>query len=361
MTKSHRKGFPTQIPFIYWLLLLVPASFALHRAYGIGVTTFSMAILALIPLSVIMGDATEQLSLRFGPLVGGLMNATFGNATELVIGYVGLRAGLLVMVRASLIGSIIGELLLVLGMGAVAGGIRKREQVFGQPTGSLMSTLMLLAVIGLVVPAVCETSGSQGQPQPHPLSVIVSCILLVTYVLGLVFTLKTHQSLFNQPSPDEEPVARWSWQYATLLLVICTAFVVAESELVVGSVEPTARALGWSQVFIGVIVIAIVGNAAEHSSAVLMAYRDRMDICVNVALGSSAQVALLVAPLLVLMSARFQHPLDLVFSPFEIVAVILSVAVAHFVALDGKTNWFEGAELLAVYLILATGFYFMPA
>lgn len=345
------------------LFLFIPISLVSSALAGRTVATFGLSILALVPISILMGQATEELALHIGPLAGGLLNATFGNAAELIVGVLGLRAGLTVMVKASLTGSVIGELLLVLGMGALAGGTRYKEQSFGRSTGSLMSTLMLLAVIGLVVPAVFANDGAGGVFAPgkaQALSTTVAVILLVTYSLGLLFSLKTHQSLFNECEPDDAPPATWSKTRALGVLMACTLAVFVESELVVESVQVTAQRLGLTQIFIGVVIIAIVGNAAEHATAVWMAYKGRMDICVNVAIGSSAQVALFVAPVLVIMSLTMRHPMDLVFSRFELVAVALSVAVAHFVALDGKTNWFEGVQLLAVYLILATGFYFLP-
>ena len=356
--------FLYQFKPVHVLLGLVPLSIVVSAAVGPGVATFLLSILALIPVSVLMGEATEQLSLHLGPMPGGLLNATFGNAAELAIGFLGLRAGLLPMVRASITGSIIGNMLLVLGMGALAGGLREKEQEFGRPTGSLMSTLMLLAVIGLVAPAVfastwhgtpSETSRSQH------LSAAVATVLLVTYALGLLFTLKTHQSLFTQQESIDSPAPSWSLFQGLTTLCFCALLVFVESEIVVGSVSTAAIRLGLTQTFIGVILVAIAGNAAEHATAVWMAYQGRMDICVNVSVGSSAQIALLVAPLLVLTSMGLPHPLSLIFSPMELTSVILAVAIAHFVGLDGKTNWFEGVELLAVYLILAAAFFYLPA
>ena len=348
---------------IHILYLFIPASVISSKVMGHSVATFCLSVLALIPLSILIGQATEQLALHFGPLVGGLMNATFGNATELVIGLFGLQAGLLPMVRASITGSIIGNLLLVLGMGALAGGMKHKEQEFGKPTGSLMSTLMLLAVIGLVVPAVFSTAGEGPHPGPAQtlsLSVVVAVVLLVTYCLGLLFSLKTHHSLFTDQEAAPVEIPTWSKQRATVALLATTLLVCLESELVVRSVSITARQSGLTQMFIGVIIVAIVGNASEHATAVWMAYKGRMDICVSVAVGSSAQIALFVAPVLVLGSLSMAHPLNFIFAPFELIAVILAVAIAHFVGLDGKTNWFEGAQLLAVYLILAAAFYYLP-
>jgi Ca2+:H+ antiporter len=321
-----------------------------------------------------MGEATEALAARLGSGVGGLLNATFGNAAELIIALVALRRGLYDVVKASLTGSIIGNVLLVLGLAVVAGGARRERQSFDRAAATAGSTLLALAAIGLVVPAMFHLvaegataqqalSAARGVALEHHLSLTIALVLFASYLLSLVFSLGTHRHLYAGrrhgaaygTAPPASPLR------AILTLLIATALIAWMSELLVGAVEDAAHVLGLTQVFVGVIVVAIIGNAAEHSTAVLAAIRDDMDLALGIAIGSSTQVALFVAPVLVFASYAMPHgPIDLRFTPFEVLAVGIAVGVVNLVAQDGESNWLEGALLLAVYVVLGLAFYFLP-
>jgi Ca2+:H+ antiporter len=354
-----------------WLLvfvLLAPLARALHAS---ALTVFICSALAIVPLAGLMGEATEQLAARMGAGVGGLLNATFGNAAELIIALVALHRGLYDVVKASLTGSIIGNVLLVLGLSMVAGGLRRDRQTFDRSAAAASATLLLLAAISLVVPAVFHlvAEGAVAQQRlslprevaiEHSLSLEIAVVLALAYLLSLVFTLKTHKHLYAGAAEAHahEPV---NTGRALLTLLAATAFVAWMSELLVGAVEETSHALGLTEVFVGVVVVATIGNAAEHSTAVLMAMKDKMDLALNIAIGSSIQIALFVAPLLVFASyAMPKGPMDLRFSPFEVLAVLAAAGVVNLVSQDGESNWLEGALLLAVYLVLAIAFYFLP-
>lgn len=353
---------------LYWLLVFVPIAVTLRYVVGGGATAIFLAsAAAIIPLAGLMGRATEQLAERVGEGVGGLLNATFGNAAELIIAVMALRAGLHDLVKASLTGSIIGNILLVFGLAALLGGLKRRRQTFNRIAASLSSTLLVLSAIGLVVPALFHfLAGAGHAAEERELSLEIAVVLFVTYLLSLLFTLRTHAHLYTggagRETADEEPEAHVPPVWHSLaLLVTAAAFVGWMSELLVGAVEGAAHALGMSEVFMGVILVAVIGNAAEHSTAVLVALKDKMDLAVNIAIGSSMQIALFVAPLLVFLSyAIAPAPMDLRFTILEVVAVALSVGIMALVAQDGETNWMEGVQLLAVYLILALAFYFLP-
>ncbi|WP_367025636.1 calcium/proton exchanger [Methylococcus sp. ANG] len=347
------------------LLVFVPASIALAWVHADPVWIFAASALAIVPLAGQMGKATEYLAEHLGAGLGGLLNASFGNAAELIIGFVALRAGLIDVVKASITGSIIGNILLVLGASVVVGGLKHETQYFNRTAAGLGVTLAALSAIGLVVPAIFHMV-VQGQPEPHEqeLSLEIAMVLFVTYVLSLVFTLRTHRHLYVGESSDETDealgVGTWSRRKSLLILLGATALVAWMSELLVGAVEHAAHDLGMTNVFIGVILVAIVGNAAEHSTAVMMAARNHMDLAMNIAIGSSIQIALFVAPLLVFAGYVMGQPMDLVFSTFEVVAVAIAVAAVVLIAMDGESNWMEGVNLLAVYVILAIAFYFLP-
>ncbi len=332
-----------------------------------AVVRFPAAALAIIPLAGLMGRSTEAISHRLGPGIGGLLNATFGNAAELILALLALRRGLDGVVKASLTGSIIGNLLLVLGASLLAGGIKFPVQKFNRTVAGSGSTLMVLASVGLLVPALFHGMVGPGEAGlEHTLSLGVSVLLILTYGLNLLFNLVTHRDLFGhqgQKSPlDEGEPGPWGLRRSSLVLLTATAFVAWMSEILVEAVVPAGEALGMNEVFMGVIVVAIVGNAAEHSTAILMAMKDQMDLAVGIALGSALQVALFVAPVLVFASyLRPGHgPMDLLFSTFEVVAVILAAIVARMAAEDGESNWLEGAMLLMVYVILGFAFYLLP-
>ncbi|MGH2577309.1 MAG: calcium/proton exchanger [Actinomycetota bacterium] len=342
------------------LLLLVPASLALEAYGGDPLWVFGAAGLAIVPLAGWMGRATEHLASRLGEGIGGLLNATFGNAAELIIALFALREGLHEVVKASITGSIIGNILLVLGLSMVAGGMRYTVQVFNRSAASMGASLLLLSAIGLVVPTVFHALGP-GAADERGLSLEIALVLFVTYLLSLLFSLRTHRHLYvGEEGADEHPGA-WSRRRSFLVLMLTSGLIAVMAELLVGSVEHAAMALGLTEVFVGVILVAIVGNAAEHSTAVLVAMRGKMDLAVHIAIGSSLQIALFVAPVLLFASHLLGTPMDLVFTPFEVFSVVLAVLAVNHIASDGECNWMEGVQLLAVYLILGLAFYFLPA
>jgi Ca2+:H+ antiporter len=313
-----------------------------------------------------LGRATEQLAEKTGEGVGGLLNATFGNAAELIIALAALQKGLYDVVKASLTGSIIGNLLLVLGASIVAGGLKHKEQRFNAQAASSQSTLLTLAAIGLVVPAAFHhLAGPAAITKEAGLSFEIALVLVVVYILHLIFSLGTHKQLFEGESSDLEELTtgmgKWSMKKSIGILAGATAIIAWMSEILVGSVEKAAISFGMTSVFVGVIVVAIVGNAAEHSTAILVSMKDRMDLALSIAIGSSLQIALFVAPVLVFASyAIGPRPMDLVFTPAEVLAVVVAVWITGQICSDGISNWIEGAQLLAVYIILGIVFYFLP-
>lgn len=352
------------------LLIFVPIAIALeYFVHAPAEWLFVASCLAIIPLAGIMGKATEHLAERVGEGVGGLLNATFGNAAELIIAIMALRAGLYDVVKASLTGSIIGNILLVFGLSALIGGARFSIQTFNKTAANLGTTMLTLAAIGLVVPAIFHfvvAGGAAVTVAEQDLSLEISIILMATYVLSLVFTLRTHKHLYagghGEDADEAIGTEGWSTGKSLLVLLIATAFVALMSEFLVGAVEATAKSFGLTEIFIGVILVAIIGNAAEHSTAVLMAIKNKMDIAINIAVGSSIQIALFVAPVMVFLSYVIgPRPMDLIFTNFEVLAVTLSVAIMALISQDGESNWMEGVQLLAVYAILGIAFYFLPA
>jgi Ca2+:H+ antiporter len=330
------------------------------------IAVFVTSVLAILPLAGYIGRATEALAEQLGGGIGGLLNATFGNAAELIIGALALREGLTDLVKASITGSIIGNLLLVFGASALVGGLRHPVQHFNRTAAGLGTTMLLLSTIALVVPAVFHRL-SRGVPDSPELKLDteIAVVLFVTYCLSLIFTLRTHRDSSGMAAqidgePDaKHPQGKKRW---ILMLLGATAAVAVVSEVMVSSVEATAKDLGFTQLFVGVVIVALIGNAAEHYSAVVMAANNKMDAAISIAVGSSTQIALFVAPVLVFLSYLLAPaPMDLVFSVFEIVAISLSVLSIAFIAHDGETHWMEGVQLLAVYVILALGFFFLPA
>ncbi len=348
-----------EIPALYGLLVFVPISIGLEVAHADPTWIFVTSGISIVPLAGIMGMATEHLAHRLGPGIGGLLNATFGNAAELIIAGIALHRGLIGVVKASITGSIIGNILLVLGLAMFLGGFRFKRQTFNRTAASLGGTLLSLCVIGMVIPALFHfVAPSEAVGPEMELSLWIAIILFVAYVLSLIFMLRTHQHLYA--GEEEHGETSWSTRKSGLVLLGATVGVAVESEFLVGSVEHTAEQFGLSEVFVGVILVAIVGNAAEHSTAVLVAMKNKMGLAVNIAVGSSIQVALFVAPVLVFMSYAFGTPMDLVFTEFEVLAVILSIVVANNVCHDGESNWMEGVLLLSVYLILGVAFFYHP-
>jgi len=323
---------------------------------------FAVAVVAIVPLAGYIGGATERLAVTLGGGIGGLLNATFGNAAELIIGTIALRKGLPGLVKASITGSIIGNVLLVFGAAAFIGGMRFNTQRFNRTAAGLGTTMLLLSAIGLVVPAVFHRVARAGSTGVElTLDTEIAAVLLVTYCASLVFTLRTHRSLYGVPEQLAKSAHHGSPRGAVVQLLAATAGVAVVSEILVGAVSEAATSLGMTELFVGVVIVALVGNAAEHYSAIVLASRNEMDAAIGIAVGSSTQIALFVAPVLVFLSyAIAPAPMDLLFSTFELVAIGLSVVSIAFIAHDGETHWMEGVQLLAVYAILCLGFYFLP-
>lgn len=348
----------------YWTLLLLgaaPAAIALEFfAPQRHMAIFLASVVAIVPLAGYIGRATEDLAGRLGGGLGGLLNATFGNAAELIIGALALRRGLTDLVKASITGSIIGNVLLVFGLSALVGGIRHPVQRFNRTAASVGTTMLLLSAIGLTVPGVFHMlARSRGSAVELTLDTEIAVVLLLTYCASLVFTLKTHRELYAIGAQEGSHEGS-AWP-AVAMLIGATAGVAWMSELLTATLAETAQALGMTNLFAGVVIVAIVGNAAEHYSAVVMAARDQMDAAIGIAVGSSTQIALFVAPVLLLLSyAIAPTPMNLLFTVFEVVAVGLAVLTISSIAHDGETHWMEGVQLLAVYVILVLGFYFLP-
>jgi Ca2+:H+ antiporter len=365
-------------PSLDWLLVFVPVAIVIRFVAPLNNPTilFIVSCLAIVPLAAWMGRATEHLAKRLGSGIGSLMNATFGNAAELIIALFALAKGLEGVVKASITGSIIGNLLLVLGFSFVGGGIKFTKQEFNRTIASASASALTLAAIGLTIPSVFHQAAANVPVQAggwtvlreQRLSLAIAVVLFLTYIATLIFSLVTHRSLFggeaHQNDLDEiekRQGATWGMKRAALVLAAATALVALMSEFLVGTIEQARSRLGLTEVFVGVIVVAIIGNAAEHSSAVLMARRNKMDLSIGIALGSSMQIALFVAPVLIFASYLFGRPMHLEFSIPEVVAVIASIIIVEQVTNDGESNWIEGVQLLSVYAILAILFYFLPS
>jgi Ca2+:H+ antiporter len=352
--------------FTSWLdvlLIFVPVTIALEVLRADPLLIFISAGLAIIPLAGLLGRATEHLTAHVGAGIGALLNASLGNAAELIIALVALREGLHDVVKASLTGSILGNILLVLGIAMFAGGIKYERQKFNQTAAGMGASLLLLAAVGLIIPALFHFMAvDRGIMIEQELSLIISFILFAIYAASLLFTLKTHRHLFaGTHDVLDLGEAPWTRRVSIIVLSVAASLVALMSEMLVGAMEPATHRLGLTQVFVGVILVALVGNAAEHSTAVMVAMKNKMDLAYGIAVGSSLQIALLVAPMLVFASYLFGAPLDLVFTPFEVAAVTISVLIVGFVAIDGESNWMEGVMLVGVYLILAIAFFFLPA
>jgi Ca2+:H+ antiporter len=348
------------------LLLFIPVSLAAHFLGWGDLIVFITAGLAILPLAAWMGTATEEIAVVVGPSLGGLLNATFGNATELIIALVALKAGLVNVVKASITGSIIGNLLLVMGLSMFLGGLRYKEQTFQPIVARVNASAMNLAVIAILLPTAMDiTSIGISKHILQNFSVAVAIVLILVYVLTLLFSMKTHSYLYEvgmvEAEIDETSHSKpnlWLW---SSVLLVCTLFVALESEMLVDSLEVATSQLGLTALFTGVIIVPIVGNAAEHATAVTVAMKDKMDLSLSVAVGSSMQIALFVAPVLVIAGWVFGQPMDLDFQPFELVAVVVAVLIANSISSDGKSNWLEGVLLLAAYTVLGIAFYFHPA
>jgi Ca2+:H+ antiporter len=320
---------------------------------------FVLSALAIIPLAGVMGEATEAISYFAGNRVGGFLNATFGNATELIIAFFAMKAGLAEVVKASIAGSVIGNILLVLGLSMLAGGLKYKTQTFNQKVIDVTSSMLLFAVIGLTIPAVF-THTVQAKlltTRYEGLSVVVAVIMFSIYILSLLFSFFSHKHLYVTEK-EEEAAPKWTLKKSILILIAATVFIGIESEIFVGTVEPMTKALHLSQFFVGIILVPIIGNAAEHSTAVMMALKNKMNVAIEIALGSSLQIILFVTPVLIFLSLLF-NPMSIVFNTFELVALFLSVIIANRLASDGESNWLEGVQLIAAYIILAASFFIL--
>ena len=346
-------------------LLFVPLAFALEFTQGPGLWLFVVSALALLPLAGWMGRATEELALRAGSTIGGLLNATFGNAAELIIAGIALGNGQLDVVKASITGSILSNLLLVFGLAIFLGGLRQERQFFNRDSAALQATMLTLTMLALLLPAffeLTETSYYHVDPRlpSHAFSVAAACVLVVAYAANLVFALLTHRGMLGESDDGQHHEPSWGMGFAAGILVAATAGVAVMAEFLVGSLDVATEAMGLSEFFVGIILIPLVGNAAEHMAAVQFAMRDKMDLAVQIAIGSSLQVALLVAPLLVFLGLVLGQPMDLVFhNPLELAGLAASIIAVNAVARDGETHWMEGAMLLAVYLLLGSAFFFI--
>jgi Ca2+:H+ antiporter len=344
------------------LLLALPLAILGSLLRWNATLNFVITCLGLIPLAGLIGEATEALSVVTGPKIGGFLNATLGNAAELIITIVAIKAGLLDLVKASITGSIIGNLLLVLGFSVLMGGLKHGTQRFNRAHAATNATMLVLAVIALAVPSLFNhtlAGGNLPVTTTEAISLGVSGVMIVLYVLGLLFSLRVTDSALTQSAPTEAP--HWSMKTSLLVLAVSTGAVVWLSEILVHEVDAVMAASGLSQFFLGIILIPIIGNVAEHLVAVQVAMKNKVELSIEIALGSSQQIALFVAPVLVFVSLLFGQQLNLVFNQFELLAVLAAVSVAALVSSDGETNWLEGAQLLAVYLILGVAFFFLPS
>lgn len=364
----------TKPSIIYFLLVFVPISVILDLVHADHIIIFIIAVIALIPLAKLIGDSTEHLSTHYGSTLGSLLNVTFGNAAEIIIAVVAINAGLIDLVKASITGAILGNIMLIFGLSMIAGGIHKKEQLFSRENAGLQSTMIFLAIIGLAIPTVLSSTilkpaEIENQLKIQFLSDALAILLLSVYIAGIVFTFFTHKHLFVSPQMEEEnnnhnidttiTTKHWDKKRAFFILAISMVGVVVVSEILVGSVEETSKQFGFGEVFVGAIIIGIVGNAAEHSSAIILARKGKIDLSIGIAAGSGTQIALFVVPLLVIFGIILNQPFTLEFTIYELVTLFLAAIILNLIAHDGRSNWFEGVMLTAVYVIIAMGFYFI--
>ena len=345
--------------FLKYLLVFVPISFIAKFMNASGTVMFLLACASIIPLAGLMGNGTEEISFYAGPKIGGFLNGTFGNATELIISFFALKKGLFEVVKSSIAGAVIGNVLLVIGASMLAGGLKYKSQKFNKKVVNVTSSMLLFAVIGLCIPALFTHSVDPSllNTRYEGLSIFVAVVMMIIYIISLYFSFNTHKHLYvTEEYSSEENSAKWSLKKAISILVIATIIIAVESEFLVNGIEEITEKLGWSEFFVGIILIPIIGNAAEHSTAVLMALKDKMDVGLEIALGSSLQIILFVAPILIFLSLLFT-PMSIIFNQFEIIALIASVVIINNVSSDGESNYLEGVQLLAVYLIIAAAFF----
>jgi Ca2+:H+ antiporter len=338
------------------LLLCIPLSFVGHFMHWSSTAIFFLTCISIVPLAGYLGNATEEIAVFTGPKFGGFLNATFGNATELIISFFAIRAGLFEVVKASLAGSVLGNILLVLGCSIFFGGLKHKELKFNSQTGTFTATMLLFAVIGLSIPAVFGAT-STNNVNHESFSIITSVIMLSMYVIGMIYSFKTSKDLYGVEHAEDMD-SKWSLPFSIGVLAVATVFIAIESELLVASIEPMTKSAHISEMFVGIILIPIVGNAAEHSTAVIMALKNKMDITLEIAVGSSLQIALFVIPISVLISlVASKTPMTLVFKPIELFLFAASVFIANQIVKSGRTNWVEGLKLISIYVIAAVGFF----
>jgi Ca2+:H+ antiporter len=361
----------TKSSAIYFLLIFAPIAVALEFIHADHILLFVLAAIALVPLAKLIGDSTEHLATHYGATTGSLLNVTFGNAAEIIIAVVAISAGLLDLVKASITGAIIGNILLIFGLSVVTGGFKYKEQSFSKENIGFQSSMLFIAIIGLAVPTILVATvlpGSENASSVQLLSDSLAIILIIVYALGIVFTFFTHKHLFVQTeepaiAEDAQPQnhgdhKHWSKKKSFLLLAVSMAGVVAVSEVLVRSVEQTGEDLGFGELFVGAIIVGIVGNAAEHSSAIMLARKGKMELSIGIAAGSGTQIALFVVPILVFAGVAMGQPFTLVFTMLELAVLFLAAIILNLIVHDGRSNWFEGVMLVAVYIIIAIAFYF---
>ena len=346
--------------FLYILLVFLPVTIIGEFAGFSDPLLFACSALAIIPLAGLMGKSTEAIAGYCGQKIGGLLNATFGNATELIIAFVAMKEGMFDVVKASLAGSVIGNILLVLGMSMLVGGLKFKTQEFNRHSMNITASMLLFSVLGLAIPAIFTHTMPEESltTQYEGLSVIIAVLMLLIYGMQFVFSFVTHRSLYEEGPAGEEAQPETKLSVAIAVLLASTVCIAVLSEIFVGTIEPMAESVGLSKTFVGIILVPIIGNAAEHSSAVFMAYKNKMNAAVEIALGSSLQIILFVMPVLILLSLFFT-PMSIVFTPFELVAVTASVLIANRVDADGESNWLEGLQLVSVYIIIGAAFFFV--
>ncbi|MDQ6864568.1 MAG: calcium/proton exchanger, partial [Thermoproteota archaeon] len=378
---------------LYFLVLFAPMALVLEFTHSEPLLIFIFAAIALIPLAKLIGDSTEHLAIHYGTTIASLLNVTFGNAAEIIIGIVALSAGLVNLVKASIIGSIIGNILLIFGLSLIVGGLKQKEQFFNKENTGYQSSMLFLAIIGLAVPTILSITVSnpttgrslvEGQGNIQFISDVLAFVLLGVYIASIIFTFVTHKHLFAIPSMEREEVngrrggiegnklykdidnqrqhsddSHWSKKKSILLLGAGVIGVVLVSEVLVSSVEVTVKKFGFGEMFVGAIIVGIVGNAAEHSSAILLARKGKLDLSIGIAAGSGTQVAIFVVPILVITGIVLNRPFNLVFTIYELAMVFLAALILNLIAHDGKSNWFEGIMLTAVYIMIAVGFFFI--
>jgi Ca2+:H+ antiporter len=365
---------------LYLLIIFTPIAVALEFVHADHIIIFVIAAIALIPLAKLIGDSTEHLSIHYGTSLGSLLNVTFGNAAEIIIAIVAINAGLLELVKASISGAILGNILLIFGLSILAGGFKYKEQFFNRENTGLQASMLFLAIIGLAVPTVLANTvnlkdGSGGMNVENQVSVqilsdVLAYLLLAVYIAGIIFTFFTHKHVFTQPisrehqkeeekGSKEKHITHWSKKKSFLLLGLSMAGVIVVSEILVGSVEATTEEFGFGELFVGAIIVGIVGNAAEHSSAIMLARKGKIDLSIGIAAGSGTQIALFVVPILVIAGIIMNKPFTLVFTLYELATIFLAAIILNLISNDGKSNWFEGAMLTVVYIIIAIGFFFI--